>query len=193
MPDESSLSKIQNLLNRFIELDANASKEIQASNTEAAATAIFEGIQIERKLRTLLAFEGHLAWNDQALDTFRRQEFWLQAAIDELRLETDDRWDPELPSILDSHLNYLFDFTDPDWTEPINKRLLSVQVLLTKRPLPDWVVSHLHTVRRCYALEMREAAWVFLRALVEAVSFECLSQRGILNQSSKILILLSAD
>jgi len=178
MSPEPSPTEIRGLIERFTELDAMAVEHLRANNFEALARAIFEGARIERKLQTMLAFHGHVTGNEEAIASFRRRAFSLQAMISELRAEPEDEWDPDLPYMFDPHLNRLVDFEDPDWPEPINERLLRVQVLLTKEPLPDWVVRHLLTLRRCYALEMFEAAWIFIRALIEAVSFEWLKQNG---------------
>jgi hypothetical protein len=178
MSSKRSPNEIQSFIERFIELDGMAVEQLRANKVEGLARAIFEGARIERKLLTLLAFHGHVTGDEEAIASFRRQAFSLQAMISELRAEPQDEWDPDLPYMFDPHLNRLIDFEDPDWPEPINERLLKVQVLLTKRPLPTWVVRHLHTLRRCYALEMYEAAWIFARALIEAVSFEWLKQNG---------------
>jgi hypothetical protein len=178
MSDEQPQTEIQRLIQQFSVLDLAAVDSLTANNFEALARTIFEAIQVQRKLRTLLAFHGHVAGDEEAIDSFRRETFPVQAMITELRLEPQDEWDPDLPYMFDPHLNRLIDFEDPDWPEPINERLLKVQVLLTNKPLPDWLVRHFLTLRRCFALEMYEAAWIFLRALVEAVSFEWLKQNG---------------
>jgi hypothetical protein len=159
-------------------LDLAAVDALRANKVDALARTIFEANQVQRKLRTLLAFHGHVAGDEEVIDAFRRETFPVQAMITQLRLEPQDDWDPDLPYMFDPHLNRLIDFEDPDWPEPINERLLKVQVLLTNKPLPDWLVRHLLTLRRCFALEMYEAAWIFLRALVEAVSFEWLKHKG---------------
>lgn len=178
MSHEQSPTEIRKLIKRFTELEAMALEYLRASKFEALARTIFEAVRLQRQLQALLGFHGQVAGDEEAIDLFRRQAFSLQAMISELRAEPGDEWDPDLPHMFDSHLNRLIDFEDPDWPEPINERLLRVQVLLTKKPLPDWVVRHLLTLRRCYALEMYEAAWIFIRALIEAVSFEWLKQNG---------------
>jgi hypothetical protein len=119
-----------------------------------------------------------VAGDDELITAFLGRAFSLQTIITELRAKPFDEWDPDLPYMFDPHLNRLIDFEDPDWPQPINERLLKVQVLLTKSPLPSWVVGHLYTLRCCYALEMYEAAWIFARALIEALSFEWLTRSG---------------
>lgn len=178
MSHERSPTEIRNLIKRFIELDCMAVEHVRANNVEALARTIFEGARIQRNLRTMLAFHGQVTGDEEAIECFRRHAFSLQAIISELRAEPEGECDPDLPYMFDPHLNRLIDFEDPDWPDPINERLLKVQVLLTKKPLPDWVVRHLFTIRRCYALAMYEAAWIFVRALLEAVSFEWLRQNG---------------
>ncbi len=81
MLDETQPTEIERLLSRFVELEAIAPEHVNANNAEAVAKIIFEGIQVERKLRRLLAFQGHVAGNRETLDAFRERQFWLQAAI----------------------------------------------------------------------------------------------------------------
>jgi hypothetical protein len=177
MSDQSP-NNIQSLIERFTKLDEMAVEHLEANDVEALARAIFEGARTERSLQTMLAFHGYVTGNEEAIAAFRRRTFSLQAMISELGAEPQDKWDPDLPYMFDPHLNRIIDFEDPNWPDAINERLIKVQVLLTKRPLPSWVLRHLYTLRRCYALEMYEAAWIFVRALIEAVSFEWLKQNG---------------
>lgn len=184
MSNEPTLTEIQRLIMRFMQLDGDAVEYVQSKDWQALAKLVPEAVQINYKLRSLLAFHGHVASEEEAIDLFRRQAFSIQAVIKQLQAEDDHEWDP--PYMFDAHLDRLIDFEDPDWPAPINERLLKVQVLLTRKPLPSWVLRHLLTLRRCYALEMHEAAWIFMRSLIEALSFEWLKQRGEFGGSSKV-------
>lgn len=65
-----------------------------------------------------------------------------------------------------------------DWAGAIERRLLEAAVLVTSSELPDWVLRHFRIARRCFGLGMYDATWIFLRATIEAVSFDWLVRHG---------------
>jgi hypothetical protein len=125
------------------------------------------------------------------LRAFIEKTFYLQALIRELGFAADGpdhTWADEDGWIADSHFNELIDMGHL-WLYGLNARLLEVSVLLTRVALPDWVLRHLRSVRRCYALQLYEVVWVSLRALVEAASFARLVDAGIVTTGKGVTYL----
>lgn len=149
-----------------------------------------EAAQIERELRWLLASKASTV-GTPLLRQFTEKAFDLQWVIAELGLAEDGpdgtfEWHDQYGFIADPHLNTIIDFTDPDCPNAVNARLLKIAVLLTRDPLPEWVLQHLRSVRRCYAFELYDVVWVSLRALVEAASFAALLKSGVVKRDANV-------
>lgn len=142
---------------------------------------VHRAAEIDFRLRHLLATLTAVSERPEQFREFRGRTWIVLRLIDELCVEGRDYVEPwDYAHLPDEHLRRVIDLTESleDWVPPIEERLLEVAYLVTRTELPDWVLRHFRIARRCFALEMYDATWVFLRATIEAVSFHYLSHRG---------------
>jgi len=181
----------QQLVDQLVELDKKFVARLDQDDTAGAMKLALEGAEITWKLRWLLGKQAALV-GSKILKDFVHGEIQLIQIIDELGLSSglgDDTWEwaDQHGWIADEHLNEIIDLENPDWPDAVNQRLLQVDVLITKTPLPEWVLRHLRSVRRCYAFKLYDVVWISLRSLIETASFACLIESGILPADERVL------
>ncbi len=189
MKDDKS-DELQELVARFEWLDKLFHDQMARDNISSALDTVKQAAKVGQKLQWLMGIQGALVATDRVRD-FAAGRIPLQRVIAELDLNVTI-WEPDSDGgdrhgwIADSHLNEVLDVIDPDWTERVNERLLEVTVLLTDRPLPEWILRHLRALRRSYALGLNDVAWISLRSLIETASFSRLNEEEDLGKDSNV-------
>jgi hypothetical protein len=149
-----------------------------AGEMDAVVATVRDAAQVAFDLRWTLT-EGAAVRVDKrdraSLVRFRDGQFEVQEVLratrlDEVSLGDGWGWFP------DATISKLLDPTEPFQYEAILDRLLKCQVVVSHHDLPSWIIGRLQTIRRCYALCLYDAAFVFMRSVIEAASYDWLAE-----------------
>jgi hypothetical protein len=181
------LPKIDTLLSELETLESTFLSRTAASDIEGAIRAMHRAAAVDLLLGHELGRAGRVTGGVR-FRRVRERQLSVLALIDRLKIEGRDHLDvSEWPeSFVDEHLGRLIDFTDPNWPIEVDRRLVEAGLLITQAELPNWVARHFQNARRCYGLAMHAALFVFLRALVEAVSFDWVARKRKLSGQGRV-------
>ena len=185
--------EIKELFARLEWLDKLFWDQVAKDQLSSALHTLKEASKASGRLKWVIGIQGALVARDRLRD-FADGKTELQRVIAGLGLdanphESDFEWGEKHGWLADSHLNEVLDVEYPEWPNRINERLLEVTILITARPLPEWVVRHLRTLRRCYALGLNDVAWISLRSLIETISYSRLTEENDRANGSQVRLL----